>query len=253
MPINAPRLQPPPVTRRPVRDRSHRRWRRTVLALVAGAIAIPVAGTAVLWPLTPFSDAEKRITARLAMHQARDGLVLSVPNRVGVALIATEDNRFYSHYGLDAVGVSRALWTTIPGSRQGVGGATLDQQLAKNRYTSGTALAKIEQIGLSFKLEAGYSRRQILEMYLSEVYFGHGFYGLPAAAQGNFGLTPAVLFWAQASMLAGLPQAPSAYDPYRHRDIAKKRQRHVLDRLVATGTLTVRTADATYAALLGLL
>ncbi len=90
-------------------------------------------------------------------------------------------------------------------------------------------------------------------MYLSEVYFGHGFYGLPAAARGYFGVAPAALSWAQASLLAGLLQAPSAYDPYRHGDLAKKRQRHVLDRLVATGTLTVPAADATYAARHGLL
>ena len=112
--------------------------------------------------------------------------------------------------------------------------------------------AKVEQIELSFKLEAQYSKPQILEMYLAEVYFGHGFYGLPAAARGLFGVAPADLSWAQASLLAGLVQAPSAYDPYRHQDLAKQRQRHVLERLVATHTLSQAQADAAYADPLGL-
>jgi len=130
------------------------------------------------------------------------------------------------------------------------GGATLDQQLAKNLYTADTVSAKVEQIELSFKLEAQYSKPQILEMYLAEVYFGHGFYGLPAAARSLFGVAPAELSWAQASLPAGLVQAPSAYDPYRHRDLAK--QRHVLERLVVTHTLSQAQADAAYADPLGL-
>jgi len=171
---------------------------------------------------------------------------------VGVAVVATEDSRFLSHHGLDMVGVLRAAWTTLQGSQRDAGGATLDQQLAKNLYTADTLSAKVEQIELSFKLEAQYSKPQILEMYLAEVYFGHGFYGLPAAARGLFGVAPADLSWAQASLLAGLVQAPSAYDPYRHQDLAKQRQRHVLERLVATHTLSQAQADAAYADPLGL-
>jgi membrane peptidoglycan carboxypeptidase len=103
-----------------------------------------------------------------------------------------------------------------------------------------------------FKLEARYSKQQILEMYLAAVYFGHGFYGLPAAARGYFEVAPSRLSWAQASLLAGLVQAPTAYDPYTHLDLARSRQRHVLDRLVATRVLTSGEADAAFAAPLGL-
>jgi len=237
-----------PVTPRPRRGR---RSLRLVL-LIAVAIAVPLAGVGVLWPLTPsVSDAEQRITARLDQHSAHDPHALAVPDKVGVAVVATEDSRFFSHHGLDALGVVRALWGFAHGSAD-PGGATLDQQLAKNLYTSDSVLAKVEQVELSFKLEAQYSKPQILEMYLSEVYYGHGFYGLPAAARGLFGVAPSDLSWAQASLLAGLVQAPSAYDPYRHRDLAKQRQRHVLDRLSATHTLTPAQAAAAYAAPLNL-
>ena len=235
--------RPAPASPRPS---GRRRAGRVALRLVAALVIVPVVGVAVMWPLTPsVDDAEPRIAARLSSHQARDPHALPRPNKVGVAVIATEDSRFYSHHGIDALGVLRATRTLVSSNRQDFGGATLDQQLAKNLYTGDTLLAKIEQVELSFKFEAQYSKAQILEMYLSEVYLGHGFYGLGAAARGYFGVAPSDLSWAQASVLAGLVQAPSAYDPYSHPDLAKSRQRHVLDRL-ATHTLTAAQADAAF-------
>ncbi len=233
--------------------RGRRSLRRTAGVLVTLFLLVPVAATALLWPLTPsIGDAEQRITVRLSSHGAKDPGALPRPDKVGVAVIATEDSRFYAHHGLDALGVVRAATSAVRGSRHDFGGATLDQQLAKNLYTSNSLAAKVEQVELSFKFEAQYSKRQILEMYLSEVYLGHGFYGLAAASRGYFGVAPANLTWAQASVLAGLVQAPSAYDPYQHRALAKSRQRHVLDRLVATMTLTSDQADAAYRAPLAL-
>lgn len=221
------------------------RWRTWVIVVLFALIAGPAGLVAVLWPLTPsVADAEQRITSRLAQHQAHDPHALPQPDKVGAAIVATEDSRFYAHHGLDVVGVARAAVTAVSGSGQDAGGATLDQQLAKNLYAAGGLTAKAEQLELAFKLEANYTKPQILEMYLSTVYFGHGFYGLPAASRGYFGDAPADLSWAQASLLAGLVQAPSAYDPYRHRDLAKSRQRHVLDRLVADHVLRGEQADA---------
>lgn len=239
--------------RRPVPRRG--RW---VRRLLAGAVALALlvgGGIAVLWPLTPsVADAEQRIAARLHTHGAADPHALPVPDRVGEAIIATEDSRFYSHHGVDVLGVVRAAIGTIQGSAD-PGGATLEQQLAKNLYTPGATgpAPKVEQVELALKLDQQYRKQQILEMYLSVVYFGHGHYGLPAAARGYFAVAPNSLTWAQASLLAGLVQAPSAYDPYAHPQLAKKRQRHVLDRLVATHVLTPQQADAAYAAPWGLL
>lgn len=229
------------------------RRRRLLVGAVTAVLVLPPAAVVLLWPLTPsVADAEQRIAARLAARGAQDPRALPRPDRVGVAVVATEDSRFFSHHGLDALGVLRALEAAVSGARGDFGGATLDQQLAKNLYRQGGLLAKVEQVELSFKLEARYSKPEILEMYLSAVYFGHGFYGLPAAARGYFGVAPADLSWPQASLLAGLVQAPSAYDPYAHLALARSRQRHVLDRLVATGALTPAQADAAYRAPLGL-
>lgn len=236
-----------------VRQRRRRSWPRRLLVTVLLLVALPAAVVAVSWPLTPsVADAEQRVTAHLAQHGAKDPHALPHPNRVGQAIVATEDSRFYAHHGLDALGVARAALAAVSGGTRDMGGATLDQQLAKNLYTGNGLLAKAEQVELSFKLEARYTKSQILEMYLSDVYFGHGFYGLPAAARGYFGVAPADLTWAQASLLGGLVQAPSAYDPYAHLDLAKRRQRHVLDRLVATHQLSTTEADAAFAAPLDL-
>jgi membrane peptidoglycan carboxypeptidase len=233
----------------PRRRRAGRRLRRWLWILLACTVLVPIAGVGVLWPLTPsVADAESRIGTRLASHGARDPGVLPRPDKVGVAIIATEDSRFSSHHGLDALGLLRAAGTALGGSRRDYGGATLDQQLAKNLYTDNSLAAKVEQVVLSFKLEASYTKGQILQMYLAEVYFGHGYYGLGAASRGYFGTAPSALSWAQASLLAGLVQAPSAYDPYRHLDLARSRQRHVLDRLVATRTLTSAAAAAAFRA-----
>jgi membrane peptidoglycan carboxypeptidase len=104
--------------------------------------------------------------------------------------------------------------------------------------------ARAAEVVLALKLDRTWSKQQILRMYLDNGYYGHGFYGLTAAAHGYFGVRPADLTWAQASVLAGLFQAPSAYDPIAHPDAARARQAHVLDRLVAVGALTRAQADA---------
>ncbi|GAC1610765.1 MAG: hypothetical protein NVS3B26_19390 [Mycobacteriales bacterium] len=225
-----------------------RRWLRRPAALATVLLIVPAA-IAVLWPLTPsVADTEHRIAVQLARHGDRDPHAVASPDRVGVAIIATEDSRFYGHHGLDLFGVARAAVSVLTGSGHDAGGATLDQQLMKNLYMPTGPLASVEQIELSFKLEAAYSKAQILEMYLSAIYFGHGFYGLPAAAHGYFGVTPRRLSWSQASLLAGLVQAPTAYDPYRHPALARQRQEHVVGRLVATHVLTPAAAEAVLAA-----
>jgi penicillin-binding protein 1A len=128
------------------------------------------------------------------------------------------------------------------------GGATIEQQLAKMLYAPGTGLrAELEQVGVAFRLDATYSKAHILAMYLDAAYFGDGAYGCTAAAEHYFGVPPAKLSWGQATLLAGLVQAPSEYDPHGHLALARNRQRHVLARLVATGAMTPAEAQRVYA------
>lgn len=233
-----------------------RRWPRRLLALFVVLLAIVLivavlgaAVVAVLWPLTPpVSDAGPRVDRLLAANRSTPLAALPTPDPVGEAIIATENSRFSSDFGLDPISVVRTGFNMLRGSAD-QGAATLEIQLAKNLYTPGRGGIgpKIEQVELAFKLDSRYSKDEVLLLYLNAAYYGHGNYGLAAAARNYFGVTPAQLTWAQASLLAGLVQAPTAYDPYRHFALAKSRQRHVLDRLVATGVLTSAAADDVYA------
>jgi penicillin-binding protein 1A len=127
------------------------------------------------------------------------------------------------------------------------GGSTIGQQLAKQIYGQGTGLsASLRELALGVKLSVSYSPTRVLAMYLNVVYYGNHDWGDVAAARGYFGLAPDRLDWAQAAMLAGLPQAPSAYDPLRHFALAKQRQLHVLTQLVANHDLTREQAQAAY-------
>lgn len=221
---------------------------------LAGLIGVCLLTFALLLAFTPsVSDAEARVRSLAHAHGVTDPGG-SVPTSFAQALVATEDSRFYSDNGLDVAGMLRAATTPLHGG-QDQGGSTLDQQLAKQLYTQGNNSSlgdKIEQVVLAVKLDDHYTKQQILEMYASTVYFGQGFYGLEAASCGYFGVRPPHLTAAQASLLAGVLQAPSDYDPLTNLALARSRQRHVLDRLVATHAMTSGQADTVFAAPLGL-
>lgn len=204
----------------------------TVITLVAGAgLALAAASPSV-------SSAPSRVAAILAAHgDPSDGGV--VPAKVGAAVLATEDSRFYHDPAIDPYGTVRAVWGLVT-SNPNEGGATIEIQLAKLLYTPKRSdpLALAEQTVLAFKLDQRFSKEKILAMYLDAAYFGDGAYGVTAASQLYFGLPPDQLDWAQASLVAGLVQAPSAYDPIHHLSLALERRAHVLARLVAVGTLS---------------
>jgi membrane peptidoglycan carboxypeptidase len=198
--------------------------------------------------LTPsVADAPRRVAALLASHGGRTDAG-QVPTRVGQAVVATEDSRFYAGPGIDVVGVGRAITAWLRSGGDG-GGATIDQQLAKLLFTPGRSgpVAVAEDAALAVKLNARYPKRTLLALYLDAAYFGDGAYGVETAARHYFGVPADRLNWGQASLLAGLLQAPTAYDPVDHFHLARARQAHVLDRLVATGVLTKAEAAAAHA------
>jgi penicillin-binding protein 1A len=172
--------------------------------------------------------------------------------RISQAIVAAEDSGFYSNDGVDEVGLARAFWGWMTGVDEG--GSTITEQLAKVIYTGGrTGITdRVAQVALALKLDGHYTKAAVLSMYLSAIYFGNRYYGVLAASEGYFGRLPDQLSWAQASLLAGLPQAPSLLDPLQHPAAARRRQGYVLDRLVATGVLTRAEADSAAAAPLDL-
>lgn len=225
------------------RARRRRRWWRRWLARVAAVVLVVVLlaaiGLGVLLLETPSaSSAPQRVAAILAEHGApSDGG--AIPAKVADALLATEDSRFYHDPAIDPLGAVRGTWGFLTGDPN-QGGATIEVQLAKMLYTPGRSgvLAVLEQGAVALKLDNDFSKRQILAMYLDAAYFGDGAYGVTAASHHYFGLPPAQLSWGQAALIAGLVQAPSAYDPRHHLSAALERRDHVLARLVEVGTLT---------------
>ncbi|MFD1697421.1 transglycosylase domain-containing protein [Roseibium aestuarii] len=156
------------------------------------------------------------------------------------AVIAIEDRRFREHFGVDPVGLARAFVTNF--TRGGVvqGGSTLTQQLAKNLFLEQdrTIKRKIQELVLSFWLEANYSKDQILEMYLNRVYLGSGAYGVDAAARRYFGKSARLVTVAEAATLAGLLKAPSRLSPARNPDLAEDRAQVVLAAMRREGFIT---------------
>ncbi len=160
------------------------------------------------------------------------------------AFVAIEDRRFYSHFGIDPVGIARALVRNITARGVSQGGSTLTQQLAKNLFLTQdrTASRKIQEAILALWLEQRYTKDQILELYLNRVYFGAGAYGVEAAAQRYFGKSARSVTLAEAAMLAGLVQAPSRLAPNRNPDAAEKRAQLVLAAMVDMGFVTDNSA-----------
>lgn len=251
MPSRAP--VPPSSARRrapaapPVQEYGRGRLRR-LAGLLGVLVALLTVLAVALWVATPgVDDARARTDAQLRQHGA-PSVGTDLPEKVSTALVATEDARFFSHSGLDARGAARGALSLSRGGA--LGGATLDAQLAKLLYTYGVpgVRSSTKQVVLAVKLDGAYTKREILGMYLDAAYYGHGAYGIVSAARTYFGVEPGELSWAQATLVAGLVQAPSAYDPTEHLSLARERQRHVLNRLVATGTFTEAQADAVFAA-----
>src|SRR5437667_6954148 len=243
-----------------------RRLRR--LALIVGLALLVVVSTgaaAVLWAFTVLHRSLPSVTALETIQPLQGTQVFdendesiseyqvelrifmqlpSIPRALRDALIATEDKRFYSHFGLDPIGILRALYHHYRRGRFAEGGSTITQQLTKVLFlTPDKSLErKLKEAVLALELERRYSKDRILEMYLNQVYFGHGAYGVEAAARTYFGKSVSELSVRESALLAGLPRAPTSYSPFDHANAAKLRREIVFRRLVEFGTIKEQEA-----------
>lgn len=167
-----------------------------------------------------------------------------VPPYLPKAFVAIEDRRFYDHFGIDPIGLGRALVNNLRRAGGVQGGSTLTQQLAKNLFLTQerTAARKIQEAILALWLERTYSKDQILELYLNRVYFGSGAYGVEAAAQRYFNKSARSVTIAEAAMLAGLVQAPSRLAPNRNPEAAEKRAQLVIAAMADQGLISQNAA-----------
>ena len=169
-----------------------------------------------------------------------------LPPYLPKAFIAIEDRRFYSHYGVDPVGIARAAVTNILNRGVSQGGSTLSQQLAKNLFLTQerTMTRKLQELELALWLERKHSKNEILELYLNRVYFGSGAYGVEAAAQRYFGKSARNVTIAEAAMLAGLVKSPSRLAPNRNPEGAEQRAQIVLSAMADARFITEAQAKA---------
>jgi penicillin-binding protein 1A len=189
---------------------------------------------------------------------ARDGSLLSergggdayvpidlLPRYLIDAVIATEDRRFFRHWGIDPSGMLRAAFTNLRQGRVTQGGSTLTQQLAKNLFLGAerTWARKVEELILALWLEVRLGKRNILELYLNRVYFGAGAYGVEAAAQRFFAKSACEVTLGEAAMLAGLLKAPSKYSPATHPPMARERATYVLAKMVEAGFVSAQDGE----------
>ena len=161
------------------------------------------------------------------------------------AVVAVEDHRFYEHKGVDFIGIARALYTNIRDGEFDEGGSTITQQVAKNIIFNQdqTFVRKLGEIFAAYDLEKNFSKEEIFALYVNTAYFGDGYYGIYEASHGYYNKEPKDLNLDEASMLAGVPNAPSAYAPTVNMDLAKKRQKIVLNSMVEYGYITQSEAN----------
>ena len=171
-----------------------------------------------------------------------------IPEGLRRAVVAVEDVRFFEHPGLDYIGMARAAWTNLRRGGKVEGASTITQQLARSLFLSSerTFDRKVRELILAYKMELILTKEQILELYLNQIYFGQGAYGVASAAQTYFGKDLSALTIGESAFLAGLPKSPNHYSPFKAYDRAKKRQEHVLARMEEAKFLT--TAEREQAA-----
>lgn len=219
-----------------------------MLALLTLAV-VAVGGAA--WVASPSPSAlATRVASRLHGTTGRSVGVRAIPAILREAVVATEDERFYRHHGIDVIGVIRALPYDITHLSFAEGASTITEQVAKVLYLGGNdhnPWRKLEDAAVAVKLENQYTKAQILAAYLNTAYFGGGAFGVQAAAERYFAVPARTLDTAQATLLAGLIQAPSLYDPLRDPALARARQIEVLRSLVRSKFLAEPAAAAVLA------
>jgi membrane peptidoglycan carboxypeptidase len=213
--------------------------RLALAASVLAALLLPSGLT--LWIGTPSAtDVQQRVRA----YTDAKGIVLlgenEAPSALEQAVVATEDERFYAHHGIDSIGIGRSLLYDVTNLCLCQGGSTITQQLVKDLYLGGSDRGrnKVEGMVLALKVERILTKHQIMADYLSEITSGFGLYGVTAAACAYYSAPLGNLTLGQYALLAGVTQAPSLYDPRVNPDAAAARRAHVLDAMLADGYIT---------------
>ena len=168
-----------------------------------------------------------------------------VPQMYIDAVISVEDHRFYKHNGIDLIAIGRAIVNDIKALEFVEGGSTITQQLAKNIYFTQEKeiTRKVAEVFMSFEIEKNYDKDKILELYFNTSYYGDGYYTVKEACKGYFHKELNKMTDNECILLAGIPNAPSVYSPTKNPELARQRQKQVINKMIEYGTLTQKEAD----------
>jgi penicillin-binding protein 2A len=248
-------------TKSPKRRRAKktRRWRKPVgiaLAVTAALFLIVVNAAISMSDISALKDAaphptiiydrKGRVASEISASKKEAVDIRSVPTHLVQAVVAMEDQRFYHHSGIDYVGTLRALIHNLSAGETVQGGSTITQQLAKNVFLTHdrTYKRKFKEMLLAKKIEREYSKNEIMEMYLNNIYFGEGAWGIKRAAEIYFGKDVNRLTLGESALLAGMIKAPSVLNPFKDFQKTMKRRDLVLDRMVELGFITEKEKKA---------
>src|SRR5690242_6844435 len=227
------------------------------LALAAGvaAAAVLVLGLVVVlaYPNLPELDAltaDGTLIGEFGEERRAVVSIADVPPLLKHAIIAAEDERFYQHPGIDYIGVLRAAYANLVAGGKRQGASTITMQVARNFFLSSekTLTRKLYEALLAFKIEHSLNKEQILELYVNQIYLGQRAYGFGAASQTYFGKSLDQLSLGEIAILAGLPKAPSLYNPIANPQRAKQRQQYVLRRMTELGYITAAQYEEAFKA-----
>ncbi len=185
--------------------------------------------------------AEKSVEEMIAEIESIDNYTTldQLPRTYIDAVLAVEDKRFYRHPGIDPAAIGRALVNDIRAGAYVEGGSTITQQLAKNQFFTQDKkiVRKISEMFMAFRIESVLDKDKILELYVNSIFFGNGYYCVADASEGYFGKKPSEMDFDECTLLAGIPNAPSNYNPEASPELARQRQAQVLEKMKRAGYL----------------
>lgn len=216
-----------------------------IIILIAISIGLLVVGNG----YNMYKDALKStpLTEKIGSIKEKENYtkITEVPQIYLNSVISVEDHRFYKHKGFDVIAIGRAVVNDIKAMDYVEGGSTISQQLAKNMYFTNEKkiTRKIAEIFMALEIEKNYEKDEILELYLNTSYFGDGYYTLKEASRGYFNKEPNEMTDYECTLLAGIPNAPSIYAPTKNPELAKQRQKQVINKMIEYKYLTENEAN----------
>lgn len=183
-------------------------------------------------------ESVKEMAARIE-EQPNYTTIDELPQTYIDAVLSVEDKRFYDHFGVDPIAVGRAFFNDIKAGAYVEGGSTITQQLAKNQYFTQDKkiVRKVAEMFMAFKIESELDKDTIFELYVNSIFFGNGYYCVADASNGYFGKVPSEMNFDECTLLAGVPNAPTNYNPTASPELARQRQKQVIEKMKKAGYL----------------